>query len=256
MTSKIEWCSHTSNCVTGCLGPHGVPCSYCYALRFRKRLVGVPGTIQAALKRAGLDINTPAFDLGALNALELDLRSARKPRRIFIASMGDLGYDGDYVEVKNSRVARTNVSPTIVRGHLRILIRDNPRHTFLLLSKQPQGLLDGDWPYNAHVGVSLSTSHPHERDRVWTLMGVKAGVRWASVEPLLDEDFDTISSLRDLDWVVVGAQTGPGAKMSWGILDAAKRIVRWCDLNAIPVFVKSNMRKADPDFAWPQEYPR
>lgn len=33
----IDWCDWTWSPMTGCLGPNGVPCSYCYARRIAER---------------------------------------------------------------------------------------------------------------------------------------------------------------------------------------------------------------------------
>jgi protein gp37 len=82
----------------------------------------------------------------------------------------------------------------------------------------------------------------------------RPGVLWASVEPLLDPEFDP-EILTGLDWVVIGAQTGPGAPDAWGMAKTAGRLATWCDRNNVPCFVKDNLRKAWPGWAWPRELP-
>jgi len=75
---------------------------------------------------------------------------------------------------------------------------------------------------------------------------------WASVEPLRDADFDP-AHLNNLDWVVVGAQTGPAARTSDAVVDAAMRICRHCYQEGIPVYVKENMIRMRPEYKWPQD---
>lgn len=257
MTVKqsIGWCTHTVNPVQGCLGPTGKPCSYCYAVRFRKRLAGVKGTIQHALREAAMDINAPAIARHKLVELDGELHRARKARRVFFGSMADLGYDGLYHDVEiDGRVHPRAIGGQAVRQLVRDLFSSHPRHTFLILSKQPRGLLDIEWPDNAHVGVSLSTSRPAERDRVRVLREVTCGLRWASVEPLRDHDFDG-RYFKGLDWVAVGVETGPGAATPEVFSAAAGRIVEWCqDVYGIPVFVKPNLRHV-AGYEWPTELP-
>lgn len=242
--TSIGWCSHTDNAITGCLGPGNRPCPYCWARIFRQRLAGVPGTIQHALAHAGLSIHAPTLSRRRLSGLELDLGRARQPRRVFFSSMGDLGYDGLYHEMLGiGWVRRDALGGAMVRQLARDVFMRHPRHTFLILSKQPHGLLDIDWPANVHVGVSLSTSSPLEAQRVADLRGVTCGLRWASVEPLLDERFDP-RVLAGLDWVVIGAQTGSGAPDPADYGAAARRIAKWCGQRGVGWYAKHNTRAA------------
>jgi protein gp37 len=143
-------------------------------------------------------------------------------------------------------------------------------HTILLLTKRPD-LLDVNvvWPSNVHLGVSVTSNA--DAGRIATLLekgramreqvGASGpGVLWASVEPLLDPNFDALN-LVGLDWVVVGAQTGvdaakPGSQEANFRVRAAAWIVEWCRANKVPCFVKDNLcRQAGGRGAWPREFP-
>jgi protein gp37 len=140
-----------------------------------------------------------------------------------------------------------------IRDNIRDLMQRHPRHTFLVLTKNPAGLA-GEWPENAHVGTSVTRTS--ECRRVDILMQrVRAGVRWVSVEPLLESEFDPSAMEQHglLGWVVVGAQTGTGAGEPQ--LDATWRVVEWGRARGVPVFVKHNMRCWDESKDWPQEFP-
>lgn len=79
--------------------------------------------------------------------------------------------------------------------------------------KNPMGsrvLIGSQWPLpNVHVGVSVE-NRKHGLPRLDALRRVPAVVRWASIEPLL-EDLGEIN-LDGIAWVVVGAESGHGAR--------------------------------------------
>lgn len=74
-----------------------------------------------------------------------------------------------------------------------------------------------------------------------------------SIEPLLsdvatDVDFDSIN------WVIVGAQTGPGAvppKPEW-----VQNIIDQCRYVGVPVFLKNNLNWPEKIQEWPEEMRR
>jgi protein gp37 len=251
---SIGWCTHTNNAITGCLGPHGKTCHYCWGLIFRKRLAGVPGMIQFALREANIDINSPAFSRQKLAQLGTQLSRARKRRRIFFSSMGDLGYEGMYYHVKDGKKTNTQIGSHVVRKYASELFAENPCHTFLILSKQPEGLADTSWPDNTHVGVSASTPEELGERLPVLLDDVDAKLKWVSVEPLLDHGFNRLlDEVGTLDWVVVGAQSGKGVPPPK--VSEAKRIVSVCNSRNIACYVKHNMRQYDPAWFWPTDLP-
>jgi protein gp37 len=230
-----------------------VRCPFCYAHRFAQRLGKNPGAPDYyLLAQRGIDPFAPFFSRQALAGLDARLRRARKPRRTFVGSMGDLGGRWDYYVDSRGGLGSRRESRYAVIAATGDLCRKHPRHTFLILTKQPSGLA-GTWPANAQIGVSVSTSE-EARDRIPALLGrIEAGVRWVSVEPLFDGLFQC-DLLEGVDWVVVGAQTGPGVQRpSEKIIGAARNIVEYCAENSIPCFVKQNVRKWGPGFEWPTE---
>lgn len=145
----------------------------------------------------------------------------RKPRLIFVNSMGDLfhrdvplGFIKDVFDVINS----------------------TPRHTYQLLTKRSARLLklsrELSWPMNLWMGVSVES-----QDVTWRidhLRQIPASIRFLSIEPLLGP----IPSLRldSIDWVIVGGESGPKArpmKEDWVL-----EIKDQCRLNQVPFFFK------------------
>jgi protein gp37 len=265
VTHAIEWCTHTENPITGCR--HG--CPWCYARRFAHRHAANP-TIPhyRAVTDALGNPFAPALHLDVLKAMRDRMQRARQRRRVFLGSMSDVACAGDW-----GIFARGALVDTWPNGMVQNLIAGVcgalRHHHFLLLTKDPIGLLDL-WPPNVWLGTSCTDSRT-ARDNVSALLvsglhQTEPQIRWASVEPLQDPDFDPIH-LDGLDWVVVGTQTGPGAPVAGrnsapGLVRAAARIVVWGADHGVPVFVKRNLRllgsppvDTGAPTLWPQQIP-
>jgi len=197
--SRIEWTDATWNPVTGC-APVSAGCAYCYARRFAERFRGVKGH---AFEH-GFD-----FTLRP-ERLEIPLRWTR-PRKIFVCSMGDLFHPdvpADFIY----RVFMTMAAAS--------------QHTFQVLTKRPQRAADIaaalPWPDNLWFGTTVESAR--EVHRVDDLRHIPAKVRFLSHEPLLGP----ISvSLEDVNWVIVGGETGPGHRfmMEWWVQEIRDRCV-------------------------------
>ncbi len=183
--SSIEWTEATWNPVTGCtkISPG---CVNCYAERMALRLQAM---------------GQPNYDNGfALklqpHMLEYPLRW-RKPKRIFVNSMSDLFHE----DVPEEYVLR--VFDVMRRAHW---------HQFQILTKRADRLAEIDerldWPENVWMGVSVENQK--YCSRIAYLRGTRAVVKFLSIEPLLGP----ISSLdlEGIDWVIVGGESGPGAR--------------------------------------------
>ncbi len=183
--TSIEWTDSTWNPVTGCqkISPG---CKNCYAARLAPRLKAMGNPRYAH----GFEV-TLHHDL-----VELPLRWA-KPKKIFVNSMSDLFHD----EVPQSFIQAV-FSTISVAGH----------HTFQLLTKRPERALemadDLPWPTNLWMGVSVE--NPDYLYRVDTLRHIPAQTRFLSLEPLI-EAIPHIS-LEEIDWVIAGGESGPGAR--------------------------------------------
>ena len=184
-SSSIEWTDATWNPVTGCtkISPG---CKNCYALRMAKRLHGM-GQVRY---RNGFGVTTQG-----------DLLSQptkwRGPKRIFVNSMSDLFHQA--VPLKYIRQVFEEMA-----------IAD--WHTFQILTKRAERLeqLSSEltWPPNVWIGVSVENSD--YAYRIQHLRTVPAAVRFLSVEPLLSPLGRY--SLKGIDWVIVGGESGPRAR--------------------------------------------
>lgn len=183
--STIEWTEMTWNPVTGCTRV-SEGCRHCYAERLAMRL--------RAMKNPRY---TNGFDVTLHDDL-VDLpRKLRNPRTIFVNSMSDL-FHQDIPEEFIARVFETMVAC--------------PQHTFQILTKRSQRVREIaarlPWPSNVWMGVSVEDGRV--TGRIEDLREVSAAVRFLSCEPLIGplDDLD----LRGISWVIVGGESGPGAR--------------------------------------------
>ena len=186
-STEIEWTDATWNPVTGCskLSPG---CLHCYAERFSERFRGVPGH---PFER-GFDIVLRP------ERLEQPL-SWRAPKMVFVNSMSDLFHK----EVPDAFVDR--VFDTMERAHW---------HTFQVLTKRSSRMARYTRrryercspPANVWLGASLEDAQ--RKGRIAHVRNTTSAVRFLSVEPLLGPLGRL--DLSDIDWVIVGGESGPG----------------------------------------------
>ena len=209
--SRIEWTQATWNPITGCT-PISAGCQHCYARRMARRLQAM-----------GQERYRRGFEVALHNDLINLPAHWRQPRLVFVNSMSDLFHEQVPVEFIQ-QVFRTMTTC--------------PQHTFQVLTKRSARLADPrvrgdhDWPANVWVGVTVERAD--YTFRIDHLRQTGARVKFLSLEPLLGPlpHLD----LRDIDWVIVGGESGPGARPmapDW-VLDIRDR----CLVADVPFFFK------------------
>lgn len=239
--SEIAWTNHTFNPWWGCtkVSPG---CDNCYAETFAKRV---------GQRVWGADAPRRFFgDKHWNEPLKWNAAAAKAGvrARVFCASMADV-FEG-----------RPEDQPHRLR--LWALIRATPHLDWLLLTKRPGAilpLLHGDiaaiaevaftqvdlealtwlrsWtngrpPANVWMGTTVE-NQASAYVRVDRLREVPAALRFLSVEPLLEH---VTLGLDGIDWVIVGGESGPGARpfdIAW-----ARDIVAQCKRAGVACFVK------------------
>ena len=194
--STIEWTDSTWNPVAGCkvVSPG---CTNCYAMRMAARLsVMGQDKYRGLTRRSGRRYVWNGKIRLDYKSLEIPIRW-RKPRLIFVNSMSDLFHD----DVPDSFISE--VWSTMARAK---------RHTFQILTKRPERMREFttqlDLLPNVWLGTSVETSHYLWRIR--ELRATRAIVRFASFEPLLGPIYG--ADLAGINWVIVGGESGPGAR--------------------------------------------
>ena len=212
--STIEWTDATWNPVRGCVKV-SPGCKNCYANTFADRFEGVEGH---------------AYELGFEPRMVPDMLAVplgwTKQKTIFVNSMSDLFQDA--------------VTDDYIEQCVRVMQLAN-WHTYQVLTKRATRLRD-----LLQTRLSCAASLPHiwwgvsvedckyGLPRIDALRDAPAPVRFLSVEPLI-EDIGKLD-LRGIHWVIVGGESGPGARP----MDPAwvRKIRAQCDEQAVPFFFK------------------
>ncbi len=224
--TKIEWCDETWNVLTGCtrVSPG---CENCYAERLAAtRMKNHP-------RYEGVSQMTPAGPrfTGEVRCHEqlLDVpRRWRKPRMIFVSAQSDLFHP----LVPAEFIAKVFATMAEARQHRFQVLTKRPERAADLLNDPPGGTT---WPLpNVWIGTSVEDQQRAE-ERIPLLSQIPAAVRFVSCEPLLGP-IDLHKCEFSLDWVIVGAESGPGARpmrLAW-----ARSIVEQCRTSRVACFVK------------------
>jgi protein gp37 len=188
--SEIEWTDATWNPVRGCtkISPG---CVHCYAETFAERFRGVKGHPYEQ-----------GFDLRLVPEKLCEPLRWRKPKMIFVNSMSDLFHE--------------NVPEDYIVAVAKVMLAAN-WHTYQVLTKRSERLLQ---LLNSTLSFAAKESHiwwgvsvenrKHGLPRLRDLQAAEASTRFLSVEPLL-EDLGSLD-LAHIDWVIVGGESGPGAR--------------------------------------------
>lgn len=261
--TKIEWVAgpngepkgFTWNPVVGC----SKGCRYCYARRIAK---------QNFLRGNPCELCRDFVPHLHGDRLTQPLQQ-KTPSRIFVCSMGEL-FDPLTDNCEPGYACQGPVWRRVLDA-----MHTAPQHTYIVLTKQPHRMAVRLTQYvpqpNWHFLTSVANQSDADervpqllelRKEGWPVLGV-------SVEPLLapvdlglwlasrpvwgPENDEGLRPLQirqpGLDWVIIGAQTGPGAVKpdpAW-----VERIIADCRRAGTPVFVKDNVN-------WPEqirEYP-
>lgn len=216
MPTKIQWADETWNPISGCTPVSG-GCDNCYARRMAARLAG----------RFGYPADDP-FQV-TFHPDKLDQPSRwRKPRRIFVCSMGDF-FHREVTETQRIQILAAMLK--------------SPQHTYTLLTKRAGTMAKWwDWmfdpPPNLWQGVTVENQKRAD-ERIPKLLGTPAAVKFVSVEPMLGPvDFGPMATYPSygLDWVILGCESGPKRRpcsLRW-----VQRALAECHDRRLPVFVK------------------
>lgn len=183
--SLIEWTDATWNPVTGCskISPG---CKHCYAEKMANRLKAMG----QANYRNGFELTLQP------QMLELPLHW-KTPKRIFVNSMSDLFH----VDVPLSYIKQ--VFDVMRRAHW---------HLFQVLTKRAERIeeLSAKLKWEPNIWMGVSVENEKHAFRIDHLRKTSAHVKFLSIEPLIGPVGKL--NLRGIDWVIVGGESGPGAR--------------------------------------------
>lgn len=208
-SSTIEWTEVTWNPVTGC-SKVSDGCKHCYAERMAKRLHAM-----------GVEKYQNGFSVSVHPSSLREPLEWKRPRLVFVNSMSDLFH--------------RSVPETFVESVFETMNRAS-HHTFQILTKRPgraAWLSDSlNWTPNIWLGTSIESDGL--LGRLPMLKESGALTKFLSLEPLLGPlpNLD----LSGIDWVIVGGESGPGARPM--NTDWVREIRDDCVDAAVPFFFK------------------
>ena len=216
--SKIEWTQHTWNPVTGCK-KISAGCQNCYAENMAKRFGG-ENAFKVTLHPDKLDVPL----------------KRKKPTTYFVCSMSDLFHEDVPFEFISKVFS---------------VMQQNQRHTFQVLTKRPERVLEyyayqKEWlgivlPLkNVWLGVTAE-NQKEANHRIPILLSTPAALRFVSIEPMLEQidledirdpkkfpsllrkdvlrgqdihedDDDVWTPIEKIDWVICGGESGQKAR--------------------------------------------
>ena len=242
--TKIEWADSVWNIITGCSPTQSPGCAHCYAKRMAQRLKG----------RAGYPKDDPFRVTFHPDKLDQPLHW-KKPRRIFVVSMGDLFHE----KVSTQEIVK-----------ILWITQEAKHHTYMFLTKRPERMhrifyeLSITSDFNTdNIWCGISASKQDDLDR-WApiLLGIPEVKHFVSYEPalgpvdltkmpsqVLDAYNDALSGRfwtstggyenhggPGLDLIIAGGESGPGARPAHP--DWFRRVRDDCDAAGVPFLLK------------------
>ena len=245
--SKIEWCDHTWNPITGCR----YECSYCYARRMTTRFAGdvrlnkmAKGdySLVSAIDN-GKDLyvlDEPMFNetekplaypFGfepTLHRYRMDYPEKLKMgKNIFVGAMSDVF--GKWI-------------PDDWLDEIFAICQKYPIHNYLFLTKNVERYVDYGVPArqeNMWYGISITRESEVKRFNFLP----KESRTFVSIEPLL-EDIEPEKHnvmFQQVDWIIIGAETGRNKNKVVPKYEWIKKILTEADKTRIPVFMKESL---------------
>lgn len=236
----IQWADDTVNPTSGCDGcelwipERGGPC---YAGNFHEARLArslphlydpvftnvrmIPGRMEKAVRCMDLT-GRDRPDKPWLNGLR---------RKIFLGDLGDVFSAAVTFDFLKAEIIDVANSP------------NGARHDLLVLTKQPNraakfgAWLNEPWPENVWCGTSITSEASLKR--IDHLRNVPAIHKYLSLEPLIGDPGLTLSSLKGIDWVIIGGESDQGKHVgrpfdpNW-MYD----IIELCKEAGVAVFVK------------------
>lgn len=269
----IAWTDKTWNPIRGC-SRISAGCMQCYAERQAGRFIN--GAYRDLVKRVVVDSATGATEARWTGKVELVEEALtlpfrwRTPRRVFVNSMSDLFHEAvpdEWIDAIFAVILRAHVE----RGHTFQVLTKRPERMRAwaegVSAHYDAGELGDRWDAAAasHIeacsivpdldtpwwpvpavwlGVSVEDQATAD-ERIPLLLQTPAAVRWASYEPAIGPvdfrlflDRGAAVETRGLDWIVVGGESGPGARPL--PLNAVAAIADGCRIVGVPVYVKQD----------------
>jgi protein gp37 len=268
----VEYADYSWNPITGCFGPCGKLCAYCYAAGIARRF--------AVNKREdGTVVRGKACEEGEIHVLDFPVYMGAYDDKGKLCAAGarspyPYGFDPtfhNYRFLPDDAPASVKKSSTIFVGDMADMFGDwipdewvqavfetcaaAPQHKYLFLTKHPGGYNRLGYLLGAHERDDIARNFffgftaSDQRDFGWRATLADTYLtpyyhHFASLEPLcgpITLDFDG-AGCKGIEWVIVGADTSNRKDKVVPKREWVENIVKCCREYGVPVFLKDNLR--------------
>lgn len=243
--SKIEWCDHTYNPITGCR--HN--CQYCYARKMAKRFAGNIRFNKMAKKDYSL---VPSAN-GGEKVYILDTPMINETGNPLLYPFG---FEPTFHRYRMNNLSKLKMGNNIFVGAMSDMFgswipnewikeifntcMNYPIHNYLFLTKNPKryeqmdeaGLL----PINKNFWYGSTLTKPEDKyfisnahNTFWNIEPIHASFHLGEREEFYP------------NWVIIGAETGRNKNKIVPQKEWIENIVKWCEKLKIPVFMKDSL---------------
>lgn len=259
--SKIEWCDHTWNPITGCR--HN--CPYCYARRMTARFAG---DVRLNLMAKKDYVAEPAAD-NSDNVFVLEKPMLNETEKILVYPFG---FEPTYHRYRLDYPKKLKMGNNIFVGAMADMFGkwvpdnwieeimqiciENPIHNYLFLTKNPERYTEIGVPAgleNMWYGTTITCDADADRFDY-----LPAGCNtFVSIEPLMGDIAAKHNVMfRQVNWIIVGAETGRNKNKIVPEFEWIKDIVLEADKNAVPVFMKDSLIEVVGEENMRREFPK
>jgi protein gp37 len=244
--TKIEWCDRTWNPVTGCY--HN--CPYCYAAKIADRFKpkdaetwdSLANMQQSDYPLVSAEKAAPPFVCGFIPTLyygRLDepIRK-KKPQNIFVCSMADLFGDwvpDEWIEAVFEACEKAPQHRYLFLTKNRSMTKNEKRLSML------QKYFNSGNTSNKWLGYSVESGY-----KLASALNIGIKNTFLSMEPLAynaSSPFKYGVFIKDVKWVIIGAETGNRKGKIVPNIEPIKDIVNECRERKISVFMKDSLKE-------------
>ena len=207
MKNKIGWCDMTFNPIIGCKNN----CIYCYAKRINDRFKFIK------------DWNIPEWREKSFNK-----KFPKKPQRIFVGSMSEIKYwELEWIQKVLDKIEKY------------------PQHTFQFLTKFPYVYSQWHFPDNCWLGITITKEEDFTKGISYDFI-LSKNITFLSIEPILEKIDPNLFTELNINWVIIGAETGNGKGKIIPKKEWVEDIVNYCRGNNIPTYLKDSLKNIYP----------
>jgi len=221
MPTVIDWCDETINPLGhGCYGTGTKEkpevCPYCYAVKLARR------------NMRGCELCRQFIPHTHFEQLE-KLRQWKKPKTIFVQSMGDLFHD----DIPDEWIDEVFNACKSAYWHRYLFLTKNPKRYIELDKNNKLPLTDIFW-----FGTTITNS----KSEYFYSVGYNHNT-FLSIEPIQDnfEEIEDVYEHRFVDWIIIGAETGNRKNKIIPEKKWIENIIKTCRTRRVSVFMKKNL---------------